>query len=309
MRRKKKFFPGRFAVLLLLLLGFLLGFLSEKGYIDLGFSEKAQSAGLSEVLPGDLSTRVHFIDTGQSECMLIETKEKTVLIDAGDLNCGEEIGQYLNGAGVSKIDLFVATHPHGDHVGSGKYIIENYEVAALLLPDIPEEYFPTARTYESLLLAAEKRGTKLFFASPGEEFLLGNGAVLKVLGPVSDYGANYNNMSVVTKLTDGKVSFLFTGDMESEAEADLISAGADLSCTVLKAGHHGSSSSSTEEFLDAAAPQFAVILCGRDNDYGHPHREVLDAFEKRGCRVFRTDQNGTIVFETDGENLAVRTER
>ena len=305
----KKFPAKRLAVLLLLLAGFLLGFLLENGYFDRRLPKEAQNGDVSESPAGDSSTRVHFIDTWQSDCVLIETKEKTVLIDAGDLNSSDEIGEYLKKAGVSKIDLFVATHPHSDHIGSGKYVIENYEVAALLVPDIPEESFPTAATYENLLLAAEKRGTKLLFASPGEEFSLGDGAVLKVLGPVSDYGTDYNNLSVVTKLTVGEVSFLFTGDMEAEAETDLISAGADLSCTVLKVGHHGSSGSSTKAFLDGASPRYAVILCGQGNDYGHPHREVLDALENRGCSVFRTDQKGSIVFETDGESLAVQTER
>lgn len=250
-----------------------------------------------------------FIDTGQSDCVLIKAPEKTVLIDAGERDCAGIIGDFLSREGVSRIDLFVATHPHSDHIGSGAYVVETFDVQELLIPDIPEESYPTSSTYEKLLLAADEQGTVLTPASPGIEYDLGGGMVLKVLGPVSDYGTDYNNWSVVTKLVAGEISFLFTGDIEAEAEADLIASGAELSCTVLKAPHHGGSTSSSAPFLDAADPSCAVILCGANNDYGHPHKEVREAYAARGYEVYRTDQNGSIVFRTDGKNITVETEK
>lgn len=281
--------------------------------------EKLRSAPSGEPAPlpasetpssgAPLEVEVSFIDTGQSESVLIIAPEKTVLIDAGDRDSAAKIGDFLSEREVSRIDLFVATHPHSDHIGSGAYVVETFDVEELLIPDIPQESYPTSSTYEKLLLAAEERDTVLTLASPGTEYELGGGVVLKVLAPCSDYGTDYNNWSVVTKLTAGEISFLFTGDIEAVAEADLMASGADLSCTVLKAPHHGSSSSSSAQFLDAANPRYAVILCGSNNDYGHPHREVREAYAARGYEIYRTDLDGSVIFKTDGESITVETEK
>ncbi len=305
MKRKAKKSSLIGAVFIIIM--FVLGFLCENGYIDGAVFNPYGSERPS--YDGESPVEVHFIDTDQSDCILIKAGEKNILIDSGERNCKEIIGAYLDAEGVDKIDIFIATHPHSDHIGSGEYVIRNYNVTTLIVPDIPEESFPTTKIYENMLIAADEMDTNLSFAVPGTEYDLGNGVTLEILGPVSDYGTDYNNWSVISKLNVGNVSFLFTGDMESKAENDLIASGADLSCTVLKAGHHGSSTSSSEKFLSAAKPEYAVILCGSGNSYGHPHKEVLEAFSSRGYKIFRTDEDGSIIFKTDGENISVTTER
>ncbi len=306
MRQKQKTKKNSAFTAVIIILLLVLGYFYESGYIDAGFFDPY---GSNSAYIGESPVEVHFIDTDQSDCTLVIAGDKTVLIDAGERNCKEVIGTYLDEHSVKKIDIFIATHPHSDHIGSGEYIINNYSVETLIIPDIPEESFPTTKIYENLLTAADENGTKLSFAVPGTEYDLENGVTLEILGPVSDYGDDYNNWSIVSKLTVGGTSFLFTGDMESSAEKDLLASGADVSCTVLKAGHHGSSTSSSDKFLDAAGPEYAVILCGKGNSYGHPHKEILSAFSERGYTVLRTDEDGSIIFRTDGENITVETER
>lgn len=258
---------------------------------------------------GEGAAEVHFLDTGQSDCTLILTGEKTVLIDAGTSDRGGSIVEYLEDQGVRTVDLLIATHPHADHIGSMADVLRNFEVKEFLMPDIPDEYQPTTRGWEKLLIAADEEGCAVTPADPGQEYLLGGGCVLTVLGPVKDYGDDYNNWSVVTRLVCGDVSFLFTGDAEKKAENDILSTGAALDSDVLKVGHHGSATSSGEDFMAAVSPEYAAVLCGAGNDYGHPHRDTTDLLARMGAEIYRTDLDGAIVMKTDGKTVTVSTEK
>lgn len=249
---------------------------------------------------------VHYIDVGQAECIAIKTPGKSVLIDAGDVGCDKIIKNYLYANGIYSIDIFITTHPHADHIGSAAEIIKAFPIGEVIMPEIPSEYLPTTSLFEDFLLALSMKNCKVSYAKPGMVFELGEGK-LEILAPFGNMGDNLNNYSVASKFTYGETSFLFTGDMESEAEKALLDSGADVSCTVYNAGHHGSSTSSSDDFLDAANPQYAVISCGYGNDYGHPHSEVISSFRKRGIKYYRTDYDSHIVFSTDGKNLTVKT--
>lgn len=258
----------------------------------------------------DGTAEVCFVDTGQSDCILIRTEGAAVLIDAGEVGCESTVCSALEKRGVSVLSLVVATHPHSDHIGSMEAVFDKFAVERLLIPEIPEEYILDSPLYDGVLNAAENEdGCTVIYAEPGMKFDLGGGALLEVLGPAECYFDEMNNWSVVTKFTFGETSFLFTGDAEAAAELDLIASGTDLSCDVLKCGHHGSRTSTTEELLDAAAPRYAVFLCGAGNVHGHPHQSTKSALYRRGICVLRTDLDGTVTMTTDGKNIFIDTEK
>lgn len=268
------------------------------------------SGNAAEYVLRGRTAEVCFVDTGQSDCILIRTEEAAVLIDAGEVGCESTVCSALKKRGVDALSLVVATHPHSDHIGSMEAVFDEFAVERLLIPNIPEEYLLDSPLYDGVISAAEKEdGCAVIYAEPGMEFDLGGGAALEVLGPVECYFDEMNNWSVVTKLTFGEASFLFTGDAEAAAELDLIASGADLSCDVLKCGHHGSRTSTTEALLDAAAPRYAVFLCGAGNVHGHPHQSTKTVLYRRGIRVLRTDLDGTVTMTTDGKNIFIETEK
>lgn len=252
---------------------------------------------------------VHFIDVGQAECILIKAPEKTVLIDAGDVGYKKTIENYLRTERVYSIDLFIMTHPHADHIGSASDILKLFPTENVLMPEIPEEFLPTTTLFENLLITLSEEHCSVSYANIGDVYDLGGGAVLEILGPVDYIGSNLNNYSIISKLTYGETSFLFSGDAEKEAELSLINSGADISCDVLNAGHHGSSTSNSSLFLKLASPKYAAISCGYNNDYGHPHRETISSFMDFKIEYYRTDYDGSIVFASDGKNITVSTEK
>lgn len=299
---------GLLAALFAVIIVFLGATLYEQGIISDEFYLKLLSAVQGNVTETS-ELEVHFIDVDQAECILIKTPEKTVLIDAGDIGYERKIENYLRTKGVFAIDLFIATHPHADHIGSASGLLKKFPVSEVIIPEIPEEFLPTTSLFEEFLLTLSFKNCKVSYAEIGKTFDLGKGISLEILGPAGYSGDNLNNYSVISKLTFGETSFLFTGDAEEEAELLLIDSGADISCTVLNAGHHGSSTSNCELFLKAASPEYAAISCGYNNDYGHPHKEVLSAFKDFGIDYYRTDFDGSIVFYSDGKNIKVSAKK
>ena len=277
------------------------GIISEELYLKL---ISATGSSFSETYPAE----VHFIDVDQADCILIKTEEKNILIDAGDIGGENGIINYLHTNGVFSIDLFITTHPHADHIGSASEIINAFPVTTVVMPEIPEKHLPTTRLFEELLITLSKSDCEVLYSEKDMVFDLGS-ATLEILGPAEYSGDNLNNYSIISKLTCGEVSFLFTGDAEEEIELELIESEEDLSCTVFNAGHHGSSTSNSVAFIKAASPKYSVISCGKDNDYGHPHRETISTFKEFGIEYYRTDYSGDVVFATDGANVYIKTER
>jgi len=248
---------------------------------------------------------VHFLDVGQAESILILAPAKTVLIDAGENDQGDMVVRYLKQQGVSSIDLLIGTHPHSDHIGGMDVVLNKLPVEAVILPELPDDLIPTTVTFTDLLEAIDQAGLEITPAVPGDQYDLGGGAQLTILGPLEDYD-DLNSMSVVSRLSFGSTSFLFTGDMEQDAEKDLLKQGVPLVSTVLNVGHHGSKTSSHQAFLEAVQPKVAVISCGLDNSYGHPHREVLERLDALNVRVLRTDLDGAVVLTSDGKNIEIK---
>ncbi|MBQ7875523.1 MAG: MBL fold metallo-hydrolase [Oscillospiraceae bacterium] len=288
MRAYKNNPGGLLAALFAIVIVFISAVLYENGIITEELYLKIISAAESETSVSS-ELEVHFIDVGQAECILVIAPEKTVLIDAGDVGCGSDIENHLRTYGIYTIDLFIASHPHADHIGSASDLLAKFPVAEVIMPEIPAEYLPTTSLYEEFLKTLSRKNCSVSYAEIGTEYDLGGGVTLEILGPRGEFGDNLNNYSVISKLVYGETSFLFTGDAEEEAELALLAAGADVSCTVLNAGHHGSSTSTCGEFLAAANPKFAAISCGYNNDYGHPHKETLAALNERGIEYYRTD--------------------
>ncbi len=258
--------------------------------------------------PAEGTLEVHFLDVGQGSSILILGPEKTALIDAGERSAAPDILEDLAAAGVEELDYFFITHPHSDHFGGALDILEEVPVERLLFAPLPDDLVPTTATYEKLLtyLTDEDCTVETVATAPRDQFDLGGGASVTILGPLMDY-KDLNNMSMVLRLDFGETSFLFPGDAEEESEGDLAASGLPLKADVLAAPHHGSRTSLEDDFMFAVNPSWAVISCGLDNDYGHPNEETLALYEEMGISYFRTDEQGTIVAVTDGSDITFTT--
>lgn len=246
---------------------------------------------------------VHFIDVGQGDAILIEKDNSAMLIDAGENNQGDIVVDYLKSQNIEKLDYVIGTHPHSDHIGGLDTVLNSFPVDKVILPSATN----TTKTYEDFLDAIETNDLTVTKAVVGDTFYLGSASFTIVAPNTSSY-EELNNYSVGIKLTYGSNTFLFTGDAEELSEKEMISNGIDLSADVLKLGHHGSQNASCDEFLEAVNPTYAVISVGKDNDYGHPHKETLQSLLDHDIKVFRTDEQGTIVFTSDGKNISVNTQ-
>ena len=244
--------------------------------------------------------RFCFLDVGQGDCTLLRTAEGDVLIDAGTEASQDQLCARLRAMGVTHLALAIFTHLDEDHIGGADGILREFSVDRVWYNGAKAHSDSTDAFYHAL----EASGASLQAVRAGEIFDIG-GVRLTVLAPFSNLVEEGNEGSLVVKVNCGQISALFTGDIGKAAEETLLSAygKAQLSCQLYKAGHHGSYTSGTEEFLAAVAPQYAVISCGRGNAYGHPHGEVLERLEEIGATVYRTDLLGDIFFVTDGEEL------
>lgn len=274
---------------------------------SLGVLPEQEEPSAPAVAPAAEGTvQVCYFYVGQADAELIQFPGgSNVLIDAGTSSTEDELIETLRSLGVETLDLVVATHPHADHIGGMAAVIEAFDVGGVVMPRVSDSDTPTTKTYENLLEAIMEKGLSAAPAEPGAELLSENGAALTVLAPNSEDYGDLNNYSVVLRLTFGADSFLFTGDAEKESEEEMLGAGFDLSATVLKCGHHGSETSTSPPFLSAVGPQYAVISCGVDNDYGHPDAVTLEKLSAAGVEVFRTDLQGTIVAVSDGAGVTM----
>lgn len=262
-----------------------------------GCAMDSVSGSVSDNLEG---MEVHFLNVGQADCSLIKFSDgSNVLIDAGNNADGSYITEYLQNEDVKKLDVVVGTHPHEDHIGSLDTVIKNFDVGAVYMPDD----IATTKTFEDVIDAIDEKGLSITEPVMGDTFNVGGGT-FKILGPQKKY-SDHNNNSIVLKLTYGDVSFMFTGDAEAEAESDILSKGYDLKADVLKVGHHGSSTSTSDAWLTAVSPSYAVIQSETGNDYGHPHKETIEKLNNAKIQIFRNDTMGEIVMKSDGKNISV----
>lgn len=248
---------------------------------------------------------VHFIDVGQADCALLQCDGEYLLIDGGNREDGQLVVSYLEQQGVEELAAVVCTHPHEDHVGGLPAVLAVYPTGAVYAPT--RTY--ASKVFDDFMYYADQQGLTVTIPEPGDKISLGS-AELTVLGPVKDY-PEPNNTSIVLKAQYGDTAFLFTGDMEAEAEADMLDhwgSAMDFHADVLKVGHHGSATSSSAAFLSAADPDYGVISVGEGNSYGHPQAEVLDRLARMDILSFRTDELGHILAASDGKTVTVTWE-
>ena len=257
--------------------------------------------------------QVYFLDVGQGDSTLIRAPAGdvtwTMLIDTGEYAYADGLTDALKGLGVTRIDALVCSHPHLDHMGCMARIVQRFEIGALYMPRIPDDQVPTTSGYEALLRRMKEKDLSATRLAMGTQIPCPEGMGIQVLSP--DPNAVWDEMndySGVLKITWGANSFLITGDAEKPSEQVMLYSGQDLSAQVLRLGHHGSSTSTSVGFFDAVHPEIAVISCGRNNEFGHPHREVRALLAERGTPTYRTDQDHTILITADGVNLTVTTD-
>ena len=254
------------------------------------------------ITPGE-DLKVHFLDVGQGDSIFIELPtNETILIDASIKDASNKIINYLREENVSKIDYVFATHPHSDHIGGMSAVIKAFDIGQIYMP----KAVTTTKTYENLLLTIKDKNLKIKAAKAGNTIIDTDDLKLVVLAPNQDSYESLNNYSIVLKLTYKEKSFLFMGDAETLSEKEITG---DIQADVLKVGHHGSRTSTSQAFLNKVNPSYAVISVGLNNDYKHPHQEVIDRLEKKNIKIYRTDQNGDIIFTTDGYNIDVKVEK
>ena len=248
---------------------------------------------------------VHFIDVGQADCALLECDGEYMLIDGGNKEDSQLLVAYLREQGVEELEAVVCTHAHEDHVGGLPAALAVYPVRAV--------YAPT-RTYDSqifddFLRYADQQRLEVTIPEPGDQWTLG-GAGVTVLGPVKSY-AEPNNTSIILLVEFGDTRFLFTGDMEVEAEQDMLEywdGKMDWDVDVLKVGHHGSETSSGYRFIYETQPEYGVVPVGRDNTYGHPDAHIMERYRDAGTVIFRTDRLGNVIAESDGRTVSISWE-
>ncbi|MCS7230900.1 MAG: ComEC/Rec2 family competence protein [Elusimicrobiota bacterium] len=254
--------------------------------------------------------KVYFLDVKEGDAIFIITpSSRTVLIDAGHdhFRSGEYIYDFIVSKNFDKIDFLIISHPHRDHIGGVNYLLFNTKIVNFYDPEI----FTKSKIYYKMLDTVKTvKKVNYFVIKEGDNINIDSNLETLILNPPKGYYySSINDNSVVMKITYKKISFLFTGDIEEKAEKDIISRynRKILKSDVLKVPHHGSRSSSTKEFIKAVSPKIAVISCGINNRYGHPHLEVLERYKKYNIKILRTDLDGIIEIITDGETLKINT--
>lgn len=247
--------------------------------------------------------KVHYIDVEEGDSIFIELpNEKAMLIDAGEAVEGKKVINYIKQLGYSNIDYVVGTHPHTDHIGGLAQVINGFDVGKIYMPKV----ISTSKTYEKLLNTISMKGLKIQTAKAGVNIINENNLLIDIIAPNNDSYSDLNNYSVVIKITYQNRKFIFMGDAETISENEMLT---DVTADVVKVGHHGSNTSSGQNFVDRVNAKYAIISVGSDNNYNHPNMNIVNRWENSGAKVYRTDLSGTIIAITDGNALSIETEK
>ena len=267
------------------------------------FLPESQNDYIFTTLPSNGNLRVNYIDVGQGDSEFIEFPNgETMLIDAGTNESGQTVVNYIKSLGYTSVDYVIGTHPHEDHIGGLDDVINSFDIGKIYMPKVTTD----TKTFEDVLDAVENKNLTINTAKSGVVITETDDFSVKIVAPVSEQYDDLNNYSAVVKVSYKDNSFLFTGDAEELSENQITD---DISADVLKAGHHGSSTSSSDKFLDRVCPSTVVISCGEDNSYGHPHKETIEKLNSRNIKYYRTDINGTVVATSDGSTITFTTDK
>lgn len=248
---------------------------------------------------------IHYIDVGQGDCILIQANNRNLLIDSGPSSNRKDLLEYLEKLNIKKLDYIIATHPHEDHIGNMDTIIKRYNIGNFYSP----KAITSSTTFENMISALVDKNLKINVLKKGVKGIdLGKNTKIEIFSPLENiYSDNLNDYSPIIKITFFNNSFLFTGDAEVSTENIVLSQNNNLNCDILKVGHHGSSTSTSEDFIISANPALAIISVGKNNTYGHPTTETLSLLNSYNIRTLRTDINGTIIAISDGKNINIST--
>ncbi|GHU62782.1 competence protein ComE [Clostridia bacterium] len=244
---------------------------------------------------------VYYLDVGQGDCTIIRFQDQAMIIDAGNNDQEENVVSYLNYLKIRNLTYIIGTHPDADHVGGLDAVIKNFTVENIFMPHENRK----TKTYQDVLTAMKKKKYTSTLPKVGSQYSLGS-AIFTVIHPGKEYEASNNN-SLSILLEYGENRFLFSGDAEFEAEADMLNSGLSLKADVYKAGHHGSKTSTSKKFFSAINPTYVVISCAKDNPYGHPHAKTLNTLRGAKIQLYRTDEQGTIVAFSNGKTIRFNT--
>lgn len=248
---------------------------------------------------------IHYIDVGQGDCILIQVNNKNLLIDSGPSSNRKDLLNYLEKLDIKKLDYIIATHPHEDHIGNMDTIIKRYNIGSFYSPKV----ITSSTTFENMISALVDKNLKINVLKKGVKGIdLGKNTEIEVFSPLENISSdNLNDYSPIIKITFFNNSFLFTGDAEISTEDTVLSQNNNLNCDILKVGHHGSSTSTSTDFLISTNPSVAIISVGKNNSYGHPTSETLSLLNSYNIRTIRTDINGTVIAISDGKNINIST--
>ncbi len=241
--------------------------------------------------PENCVAQVHILDVGQADAIIVTCGDETMLVDAGEAETSDYVLKYIKYLGIERFDKVIATHPHADHIGGMSYVLEQYETDEIFMPYAMSE----TRTFERLLDAVSQQDLTVTEPIPGETIPFGSGELLMLSPDPDTQWEELNNESISFVMSVGDVRMMFTGDMELESELNVLGAGYDIDCDLIKVAHHGSKSSSCNDFLDAVTPEVAIVTCEANSADNLPAKSVLERYEKRGTKVYRTDTSGNIV--------------
>lgn len=250
------------------------------------------------VVSSDSKLQIYYFDVGQADSSLIIANDKTMLIDCGNNEDGPLLVNYIQALGIQKIDYLIGTHPHEDHIGGMDDIINNLDIGTIYMPDVTTN----TNTFESVLEAISNKALTISTCNIGDTFVLGDG-IATIMSVSNEDESDLNLNSIVIRFVFGNQSFLFMGDAEEKNEAEITWPATD----VIKIGHHGSDTSTSEKFINAVKPKVAIISVGKDNTYNHPSSDVISRLQKLGTTIYRTDESGTILLTSNGTNYEIQT--
>jgi len=267
---------------------------------DTDYSNSEVQENTSHSTEGEL--KLIMIDVGQADSFLLIQDGQTALIDCGTRSTGKDVVKYLKSLGITRLDYVFETHPHEDHAGGMYDVITNFEIGRIIIPEVKIGEV-TSNWYIKLMTELMENSYNVEYAKLGEIYNL-SGATIKIIGPISEPDDNINNYSTVLKVSFGEMDVIMTGDAEKEVEKEILESGENIDAEVLKIGHHGSDTSSTDEFLDAITPDYALISAELGNRYKHPVKSVMEKLEDRNIAVYRTDESGTVVVTITTDSIS-----